>query len=116
MLTDEQAPWHGHQGYVGSDNYRSPEHFTAGAVPGAASDVFTCGLILYQLLAGQHPYWSEDQGEYAAQGAGVRRRRRRCWAAPCPRPATNEAVAAIIRRAWRRARRTGPPPRRCATC
>ena len=67
VLTDEQAPWHGHMGYVGTDNYRSPEHFTAGATPGAASDVFTCGLILYQLLAGQHPYWADDQGEYAAK-------------------------------------------------
>jgi serine/threonine protein kinase len=96
VLTDETAPWHGHQGYVGSDNYRSPEHFTAGAVPGAASDVFTCGLILYQLLAGRHPYWSEDQGEYA--------RKALAWEAPppvlggtMPAPATNEAVSAIIR-------------------
>jgi serine/threonine protein kinase len=24
VLTDQQAPWHGHMGYVGSDNYRSP--------------------------------------------------------------------------------------------
>ncbi|MBW3654578.1 MAG: hypothetical protein KY444_00605, partial [Gemmatimonadetes bacterium] len=46
VLTDQTAPWHGRQGYVGTDNYRSPEHFTAGATPGAASDVFTCGLIL----------------------------------------------------------------------
>jgi serine/threonine protein kinase len=95
VLTDETAPWHGHQGYVGSDNYRSPEHFTAGAVPGAASDVFTCGLILYQLLTGRHPYWSEDQAEYA--------RKALAWEAPppvlagtMPAPATNEAVAAII--------------------
>jgi serine/threonine protein kinase len=95
VLTDETAPWHGHQGYVGSDNYRSPEHFTAGAVPGAASDVFTCGLILYQLLAGTHPYWSEDQAEYA--------RKALAWEAKppvlggaMPGPATNEAVAAII--------------------
>jgi serine/threonine protein kinase len=96
VLTDETAPWHGHQGYVGSDNYRSPEHFTAGAVPGAASDVFTCGLILYQLLAGTHPYWSEDQSEYA--------RKAMAWEAQppvlggdMPGPATNEAVAAILR-------------------
>lgn len=97
VLTDEQAPWHGHQGYVGSDNYRSPEHFTAGAVPGAASDVFTCGLILHQLLAGTHPYWSEDQAEYA--------RKALAWEArppvlggDMPGPATNEAVAEIIHR------------------
>jgi hypothetical protein len=95
VLTDEQAPWHGHMGYIGSDNYRSPEHFTAGAVPGAASDVFTCGLILYQLLAGQHPYWSEDQGEYAKKVLSYS-------ATPpvlggtMPAPASNEAVSAIL--------------------
>jgi hypothetical protein len=96
VLTDEEAPWHGRQGYVGSDNYRSPEHFTAGAVPGSASDVFTCGLILYQLLAGRHPYWSDDQAEYARKAMAYE-------AAPpvlggtMPAPASNEAVAAIIR-------------------
>lgn len=65
LMTDRRAPWHGHQGYIGSDNYRSPEHITRGQVPGAASDIFTCGLILYELLAGRHPYWSEDQRDYA---------------------------------------------------
>jgi len=34
-------------------------------VPGLASDVFTCGLMLYELLAGEHPYWRDDPGEYA---------------------------------------------------
>lgn len=65
VLADRRPPWHGYQGYVGTDNYRSPEHLTRGAVPTLASDVFTCGLILYELLAGRHPYWSEDQSEYA---------------------------------------------------
>ncbi|MCW3796515.1 protein kinase [Sphingomonas sp. BN140010] len=65
LLADRRPPWHGHQGYVGTDNYRSPEHLTKGGVPGLASDIFTCGLILYELLAGRHPYWSEDQSDYA---------------------------------------------------
>jgi eukaryotic-like serine/threonine-protein kinase len=65
LLADRRAPWHGFQGYVGTDNYRSPEHLARGSVPGLASDVFTCGLMLYELLAGYHPYWREDQGEYA---------------------------------------------------
>ena len=65
LLVDKRAPWHGFQGYVGTDNYRSPEHLMRGSVPGLHSDVFTCGLILYELLAGYHPYWSEDQAEYA---------------------------------------------------
>ncbi|HEU4456527.1 MAG TPA: protein kinase [Longimicrobium sp.] len=97
VLTDETAPWHGHQGYVGSDNYRSPEHFTAGAVPGSASDVFTCGLILYQLLAGRHPYWSEDQGEYARK-AMAHAAERPVLGGTMPAPASNEAVVEIIHR------------------
>ena len=46
LLADRRAPWHGFQGYIGTDNYRSPEHLTRGAVPGLPSDVFTCGLML----------------------------------------------------------------------
>ena len=65
LLADRRAPWHGHQGYVGTDNYRSPEHMTRGSVPGLASDVFTCGLMLYELLAGEHPYWRDDPADYA---------------------------------------------------
>ena len=65
LLADRRAPWHGHQGYVGTDNYRSPEHMTRGAVPGLPSDVFTCGLMLYELLTGEHPYWRDDQSDYA---------------------------------------------------
>ena len=72
LLADRRAPWHGYQGYVGTDNYRSPEHLTRGAVPGLASDVFTCGLMLYELLAGEHPYWRDDQAEYARARAGLR--------------------------------------------
>ena len=30
LLADRRAPWHGHQGYVGTDNYRSPEHMRRG--------------------------------------------------------------------------------------
>ncbi|MGK7871242.1 FHA domain-containing serine/threonine-protein kinase [Falsiroseomonas sp. E2-1-a20] len=65
LLADRRAPWHGHQGYIGTDNYRSPEHLSRGGVPAKASDVFTCGLMLHELLTAQHPYWSEDQADYA---------------------------------------------------
>ena len=97
VLTDQTAPWHGRQGYVGSDNYRSPEHFTAGGIPGAASDVFTCGLILYQLLAGRHPYWSEDQAEYAHKALAFAAERP-VLGGTLPAPASNEAVAEVIHR------------------
>ncbi len=35
LLSDRRAPWHGYQGYIGTDNYRSPEHMTRGAIPTA---------------------------------------------------------------------------------
>jgi hypothetical protein len=97
VLADRRAPWHGHQGYVGSDNYRSPEHMTRGGVPGLPSDIFTCGLLLYELLAGVHPYWRDDQAEYAALA--------RAHAATPPvlagvmvKPADNAAVSAALHR------------------
>lgn len=54
LLEGRQAPWHGSEGYVGTPGYQSPEHL-ANAVPMKASDVFTCGLILGELLGGGHP-------------------------------------------------------------
>src|SRR5687767_1305017 len=97
LLADKRAPWHGHQGYIGTDNYRSREHMTRGAVPSLASDVFTCGLMLYELLAGVHPYWSDDPAEYA--------RKVREYSAKPPLlsgvmlpPATNEETSAALHR------------------
>jgi serine/threonine protein kinase len=67
ILADRRAPWHGVEGYVGSPNYFSPEHLKGGdSVPQLASDVFTCGLILYELLSGAHPYRLDDPAAYAA--------------------------------------------------
>ncbi|MEJ7731341.1 MAG: protein kinase [Polyangiaceae bacterium] len=84
LLTDRRAPWHGFQGYLGTDNYRSPEHLTRGSVPVPASDVFTCGLMLYELLAGEHPYWRDEQAEYAALVKAHAARPPRC-SGRCPR-------------------------------
>ena len=97
VLADHRAPWHGHQGYVGSDNYRSPEHMTRGAMPGLPSDVFTCGLILYELLAGTHPYWREDQAEYATLVRAYAAKPPRL-AGTMPPPATNAEVSATLHR------------------
>jgi serine/threonine protein kinase len=58
IFSDQQAPWHGdssHGGYVGTPMYMSPEH-VAGQVPAERSDVFTCALMLGELLGGGHPY------------------------------------------------------------
>jgi len=59
ILADRKAPWDKIEGYVGTARYLSPEHL-AGKIPIAASDVFTCGLILYELLAQGHPYPLDD--------------------------------------------------------
>jgi len=97
VLADRRAPWHGYQGYVGTDNYRSPEHLTRGAVPGLASDVFTSGLILHELLTGVHPYWRDDQAEYARL---VREHAAKppALAGVMPSPATNAEVSAVLHR------------------
>ncbi len=60
VLTSKRAPWHGIQGYIGSPYYHSPEHLS-GQTPSPASDVFTCGLMLYELLGQGHPYRSDDE-------------------------------------------------------
>jgi serine/threonine protein kinase len=97
LLADRRAPWHGFQGYVGSDNYRSPEHLTRGSVPGLASDVFTCGLMLYELLAGEHPYWRDDQGEYGARVKAYASKPPALLGS-MPLPADNAEVSAALHR------------------
>ncbi len=97
LLADKRAPWHGFQGYVGTDNYRSPEHMTRGAVPGPASDVFTCGLMMYELLAGEHPYWRDDQAEYAAL-VKAHAARPPALLGTMPAPALNAEISAALHR------------------
>jgi serine/threonine protein kinase len=74
LLTDIKAPWDGHEGYMGTPNYYSPEH---DGVPTPASDVFTASLILHELLCKQRPY---PEYSRAAEVAALIR------AAPAPTP------------------------------
>jgi serine/threonine protein kinase len=97
VLADKRAPWHGYQGYVGTDNYRSPEHMTKGAIPTLPSDIFTSGLILYELLVGMHPYWHEDQAEYAKR-ARAYEIKPPALLATMPAPASNAEVSAMLHR------------------
>ena len=97
LLADRRAPWHGFQGYVGTDNYRSPEHLVRGSVPGLASDVFTCGLMLYELLAGEHPYWRDDQTEYAKL-VQAHAAKPPALLGPMRSPANNAEVSAALHR------------------
>lgn len=97
LLADQRAPWHGYQGYIGTDSYRSPEHMRRGDVPGLPSDVFTCALILYELRAGQHPYWSDDQADYAQKVAAYGAKPPPLLAM-LPGPASNADVSAALHR------------------
>ena len=63
FFTDKKAPWDGHEGYFGTPGYMSPEHMTR-MVPQPASDVFTLGMMLYQLLGQGHPYSFDDAEKY----------------------------------------------------
>lgn len=67
ILSDRRAPWHGdpERGYIGTASYLSPEHFE-GRIPEPASDVFTCGIILYELLSKGHPFTAFDDESYKA--------------------------------------------------
>lgn len=73
ILKDKRAPWDGSaQGYIGTPGYFSPEHLR-GQVPTEKSDIFTCGLILYEILTREgHPYGGESDLEvYDAYRAPV---------------------------------------------
>jgi serine/threonine protein kinase len=67
IFSDRKAPWDGQGvGYVGTPGYMSPEHI-AQKVPVEASDVYTCALMLAELLAGEHPFTGKrgDDAELA---------------------------------------------------
>ena len=49
ILTDVPPPWKEYEGSFGTPGYTSPEHLR-GKTPKQASDIFTCGLMLYELL------------------------------------------------------------------
>lgn len=69
LMDDQLAPWDGKVGYVGTPGYYSPEHLKKAPgknIPRLYSDMFTCGIILCELLAGKHPFAGkyEDIEEY----------------------------------------------------
>lgn len=64
ILADKDAPWRSGrnpEGYTGTPGYLSPEHLS-GKTPRTASDCFTVGLILAELLCGVAPF-----GSYSAE-------------------------------------------------
>ncbi len=74
-------------------------HPTRGSVPGSGlGRVHACGLMLYELLAGEHPYWRDDQAEYAALVKAYARKAASAGRGPCHRSATNAEVSAMLHR------------------
>ena len=64
LLASQDAPWRSGknpEGYTGTPGYLSPEHLS-GRMPSTASDCFTIGLILAELLCGVAPF-----GKYSAE-------------------------------------------------
>ena len=96
ILNDRKAPWHGQQSYVGSPNYFSPEHINNKA-PLEVSDVFTCGLILYELLAEGHPYASDSHEDFAEAVNSYKAGPPKLKGA-MDAPATNEQVSQYLHR------------------
>ncbi len=47
---------------VGTPEYMSPERCGGGAIEGRGSDVYSLGMVLYELLAGVLPYGKEEWG------------------------------------------------------
>ena len=67
VLDGKKAPWTGvddGMGYATTQGYSSPE-WCDGQRPTSASDVFTCGLMLYELLTKDgNPYGGFEDDEY----------------------------------------------------
>lgn len=94
FFTDKKAPWHGHEGYFGTPGYMSPEH---SKVPVPVSDVFTLGIILYQLLGPGHPYLYDDNDVILKAYQDYRVEKPRLAGAPSA-PATADAISDILYR------------------
>ena len=94
FFTDKKAPWHGHEGYFGTPGYMSPEH---GKVPLPVSDVFTLGIILYQLLGPGHPFPYDDNDKILAAYQAYKVERPKLTGTPAA-PASADAIADALHR------------------
>ncbi|MCI0701387.1 MAG: protein kinase [Planctomycetia bacterium] len=96
FFTDKKAPWHGFEGYFGTPGYMSPEHLQ-GKVPLPASDVFTLGIMLHQLLGPGHPYPFDDNEKFLPAYKAYAIEKPKLLGAPTP-PANADAICEILHR------------------
>lgn len=136
ILENQSAPWSkgkDKQGYTGTPGYFSPEHLSS-TTPTTASDVFTIGIILGELLCGVHPFnrFLDDPAHYKeavlagnryqkltllgdlaesdSNAAEYARLLERCFAVkPADRPSADELHRKLLE-LDRKASTTSPPP------
>lgn len=85
IFSDQQAPWHGQGvGYVGTGGYMSPEH-VPDKVPDERSDVFTCALMLGELLGAKHPF-AKVKNDDKAYARAIKRAEFEAFRLPQPIP------------------------------
>ncbi|AKT43650.1 protein kinase [Chondromyces crocatus] len=71
--------------HVGTLSAMAPEQILGGRVD-ARTDVYAVGLLLFQMLTGQHPFWSDDQVELAWRHVET----------PPPRPSARVRVSSAV--------------------
>lgn len=94
--------------FGGTLSYMSPEHLDAfnpeirasAALVNERSDIYSLGVVLFEMLTGQRPFLSADSGVKASQALKEMARERRCGAPSLRqlRPEVSEILERIVRR------------------
>lgn len=58
-------------GFFGTAHYAAPEQLEAGALLGPATDVYSAGIVLFEMLSGSHPFAHAERSARGARAARV---------------------------------------------